>query len=75
VYLKYRQADPENAQHWMFETEMQKHRDNKRDKLPDAFISSPTMTRVIEFGGAYAKAKVAAFHHYCADIAVPYEVW
>jgi hypothetical protein len=75
VYLHIRQLDPEAAQHWMFETEIQKRRDTKRAKLPDAFIPCPDPPRFVEFGGAYSKAKVEAFHHYCAQLAITYEIW
>jgi len=47
------------------------------EKLPDAFILDPTgQTRwVIEFGGSYNAARVAAFHADCARRGLPYQIW
>jgi len=30
---------------------------------------------VIEFGGSYGKRKVQAFHDYCEEHSLPYEIW
>ena len=49
---------------------------NSPEKLPDAIIDAPGHSRVVEFGGAYSKAKLEAFHRYCSEeLKLPYEVW
>ena len=45
------------------------------EKLPDAMLRTPQGERVIEFGGAYSKEKLALFHIYCLEKAFPYELW
>ncbi len=48
---------------------------NANEKLPDAFLRLQHGTRVIEFGGAYGKDKLIAFHGYCKEYSFPYEIW
>jgi hypothetical protein len=39
-------------------------------------IDTSEQRRVVEFGGAYPKAKLEAFHRYCSqELQLPYEVW
>jgi hypothetical protein len=75
VYLHIRSATPHLARHWESEAEIVEQRGNVSEKLPDAILALPTGKRVIEFGGAYAKEKLQAFHQYCAQNELPYEVW
>ena len=48
---------------------------NANEKLPDAFLRSQSGNKVIEFGGAYDKDKLTAFHGYCKEYSFPYEIW
>jgi hypothetical protein len=48
---------------------------NANEKLPDAFLRSQSGTKVIEFGGAYDKDKLTAFHGYCKEYSFSYEIW
>jgi trehalose-6-phosphatase len=75
VYLHYRQAKPKLAASWASEARIYETRDDKDQKLPDAMITVADSPRVVEFGGAYSKAKLEAFHGYCSVLELPYEVW
>jgi hypothetical protein len=76
VYLLLRLRDPEAAQNWVSEESVRAGRDRRDEKLPDAIVDTPGERRVVEFGGAYAKAKLEAFHRYCCqELQLPYEVW
>jgi hypothetical protein len=76
VFLLHRERDPNAAQHWVPEETIRQMRSKRAGKLPDAIIDVPGRRRVVEFGGAYSKAKLIGFHHYCAEeLVVPYEVW
>jgi hypothetical protein len=75
VYLRLRAADPKTAAHWIFEEEIRLRRAHRSGKLPDAMIERPGARKVIEFGGAYGKEKLGAFHAYCRELGLPYEVW
>lgn len=72
VYLRIRSKDPRVAALWIKEEEIKKRRDSQGGKLPDAMVGSK---KVIEFGGAYKKAKLIAFHEYCEAYGLEYEVW
>lgn len=71
VFLRLMQASPEDAACWMHEDEIKKERDAKGGKLPDAVLCHTG--KVIEFGGAYKKAKLEAFHNYCLLQGVEYQ--
>jgi len=77
VYLGLRKADPGAAKRWCSERELYAQGRGRNERLPDAIIHEPgrgeTPARIIEFGGAYSKAKLADFHREFADL--PYEVW
>src|SRR5713226_9334633 len=81
VYLFYRIHYPDLIPHWVFEEQIKAERRRARrepnpgEKLPDVIIKSGTATKVIEFGGAYSKEKLVAFHEYCKEHALPYEIW
>jgi hypothetical protein len=81
VYLLYRARNPELLLHWVFEEQVKSERKRERrepifgEKLPDAFLRSAAGVRVVEFGGAYSKDKLTAFHRYCIDHSFPYEIW
>ena len=76
VYLRLREDDrPDLLPWWAFEETIVEARGHHREKLPDALIVSPQEVQAIEFGGAYGKKKVQAFHDYCAEQSLPYEIW
>jgi hypothetical protein len=75
VYLRIRETRPDLLPYWAFEETIVEARGNRREKLPDAIIVSPDETQAIEFGGAYGKRKVQAFHDYCAEECLSYEIW
>jgi hypothetical protein len=85
VFLRYRNRHPQFVADWVFEEQVKAERkasarqsdrsDATGEKLPDAFIRSSSGTRVIEFGGAYGKDKLIAFHRYCKEYSFPYEIW
>lgn len=75
LYLRILRERPEEAKRWLSEERLAPTR--RRQKLPDAAIAGDdgTPCRVIEFGGAYDRAHVQAFHEDCAARALPYEMW
>ncbi len=72
VYLRFRSISPLLTKSWIHEEEIKRDRKQRKGKLPDAMIGS---RRVIEFGGAYKKAKLMAFHSFCESRGWEYEVW
>lgn len=79
VYLIYRTVKPETLPFWVFEEQVKAERRKQPrilgEKLPDVIIRTPESTRVVEFGGAYGTDKVVAFHGYCKDRSLSYELW
>jgi hypothetical protein len=81
VYLVYRRRHPELLPSWVFEEQVKAERKLAADrtppgeKLPDVILRTSAGTRVIEFGGAYGKDKLLAFHRYCKEHLLPYEIW
>ena len=80
VYLLYRLRQPELLSDWVFEEQVKAERklaaySNHGDKLPDVLLRTESQTRAIEFGGAYGKDKLIAFHRYCKEHLLPYEIW
>ena len=76
IYLRLLRDDPESAARWVGEDRLAPYRRGR--KLPDAVLAGradATPELVLEFGGAYDKRRVAAFHRECADRRLPYEVW
>ncbi len=73
VYLRLLKADSELASSWIHEEEIKAERESRLGKLPDAVLGSTG--KIIEFGGAYKKAKLVAFHEYCQAKCQEYEVW
>jgi hypothetical protein len=63
---------PELASSWIHEEEIKRERKQRRGKLPDAIVGKE---RVVEFGGAYKKEKLARFHKFCGARGFDYEVW
>ncbi len=75
VYLKLLREDPRRAGRWISEARLYERGEGRDGRLPDAAIVTRAGTTVIEFGGAYATAKVADFHNFCADRSWGYELW
>lgn len=75
VFLALRSRFPEAVQYWVSEAKLLRSRGERKEKLPDALLDCPWGQRVIEFGGAYSKAKLEGFHEYCSENALPYEIW
>jgi DNA-binding Lrp family transcriptional regulator len=75
VFLSLRATDSNLVPRWQSEASILRSREEKREKLPDALLSLPGGPKVIEFGGAYPKGKLAEFHDYCELASMPYEVW
>lgn len=72
VYLRFRSTAPDLASSWVHEAQIKSEQKQRRGKLPDAIVSKRC---VIEFGGAYKKQKLAAFHKFCEGKHFDYEVW
>ena len=75
VYLKFREAEPEQARRWVGEDAL---RVVKGKKVPDALIERADrrgFERAIEFGGAYDRRRLQSFHQYCRREALRYEIW
>lgn len=76
VYLQLKKDHPEREEKWIGEDILRPH--YRRKKLPDAVLAlSPTATPelVIEFGGAYDRRRLEAFHLDCRKKDLPYEIW
>jgi hypothetical protein len=75
VYLCFKDRSPSLLQGWIFEEALRQEHRRSSERLPDVIIRNGTHQRVIEFGGAYPKVKLEAFHGYCKEKAFPYEIW
>lgn len=75
VYLLYRLRQPSVLPFWTFEERLRKERGRASEMLPDVILRGPGMHQAIEFGGAYSKEKLEAFHSYCSERNLSYEVW
>lgn len=77
VYLLYRSKTPEILPSWIFEERIKQERKREKfERLPDVILRDRSgAERVVEFGGAYSKAKLELFHRYCKEKKLPYEVW
>jgi DNA-binding Lrp family transcriptional regulator len=73
IYLKLRSKEPLLAATWIHEEEIKSSRESRSGKLPDAILQQSG--KIVEFGGAYKKAKLLAFHEYCQAQGLEYEVW
>jgi hypothetical protein len=63
------------VKHWVFEEQLRGERARKAEMLPDVLVRTSEKTWAVEFGGAYSKEKLTAFHEHCAVRNLPYEVW
>ena len=75
VYFRLMDAYPKLADRWVSENQQYAEGGGRDERLPDALIrgrpGSPP--RIVEFGGAYSKAKLIEFHRGMSSFA--YEVW
>jgi hypothetical protein len=72
VYLKMAEELPTRAQSWVPEAELPK---GQGVKVPDAIVKDGLYQTAVEFGGRYPEPKLRAFHDYCAERDLGYEVW
>jgi len=75
VYLHFRHHHPEREKGWRPEAFLYEQGWGQRERLPDAMIVTRAEKTVIEFGGAYSKNKLQAFHAAMADKNLGYELW
>lgn len=77
VFLLFQRANPTLAKRWCSEAEQYAEGKGRGERLPDAIIrgrrGGEPPAQIIEFGGAYSRAKLIEFHH--ALSAFCYEVW
>lgn len=76
VFFRYRQSDPRVARRWISDRELVARGSRHGEAVPDALV--PPLRRdstalVIEFGGAYPRHKLEAFHSGFAHMR--YELW
>lgn len=60
---------------WYSEARLAKLGFGDRRRLPDAMIEDRGIRTVIELGGAYSAVKLRAFHEFCSEEGLPYELW
>lgn len=72
IYLHLAESKPELATAWRPEEYVREHLVQVNEKIPDAIIESPEPV-LIEFGGAYSRAKLEAIH--AAQKESTYEIW
>lgn len=72
VYLKMVGELPTRARSWIPEAALPK---GQGVKIPDALVQDGLYKTAVEFGGQYAEPKLDAFHEYCRELDLGYEVW
>jgi hypothetical protein len=75
VYLRMLREQPKRARRWISEARLLADGAGRDEKLPDAIVRSRGGSTAIEFGGSYPPNKLAAFHAYCAERHLAYELW
>lgn len=75
VYLRLLEIEPLVAQTWIAEAKLRHRGFGDHAMLPDAVVERGSRSVVIEFGGAYAAAKLKLFHEFCKGRDLPYELW
>lgn len=75
VYIHFRNTAPSRAARWVGEDVFA--REHRGTKLPDAFLCNELgrPESVVEFAGSYSTERIEAFHEYCAEEGLPYELW
>ncbi len=72
LYLNLCQRDPAAAAAWISEAQLRQERGPQGGPLPDAVIRTAEPV-IIEFGGAYSRQKLEAFH--VQQKTKTYEIW
>jgi len=75
LYLRLERQHPAQAASWAHEATLYTLGMGRNQRLPDAMVRDGKNWRVIEFGGAYPSEKVQAFHEFCAERELAYEIW
>lgn len=75
VYLLYREHKPALLSGWIFEEQLRQEGHRRGQRLPDVILKYAGTKKAVEFGGAYPKSKVSAFHRYCEERQLAYELW
>lgn len=75
VYLRLRATQPERAALWLSEGQLYRQGWGRDGRLPDALIDDPAERTVIELAGTYPKKKLEAFHRFCEEEELGYELW
>lgn len=72
IYLKLAKQDPTLSEVWVPEEQLLLEREGKAGRLPDALLRTDSPV-IIEFGGAYPRAKLEVFH--VEQREQSYELW
>lgn len=72
IYLKLAKQDPTLSEAWVSEEQLLLERAGKDGRLPDVLLRTDNPV-IIEFGGAYPRAKLEAFH--VEQKGQSYELW
>lgn len=76
VYLLMREELPIRAASWEHEDVAPRlHHEAEGEKVPDAIVRDGLHRTAIEWAGAYPKTKLLAFHAYCDERRLAYELW
>lgn len=72
IYLRLAENEPELAGAWRPEEYIREHLESAAQKIPDAIIET-SQPVIIEFGGAYSRAKLESIH--ASQKENKYEIW
>jgi hypothetical protein len=75
VFLTLVRRDRAHREQWWSEERLRKLGYGDQIRLPDAMLRSKAGDVVIEFAGAYCRAKLEAFHAFCVSRQLAYELW
>ena len=79
VYLHFRAHAPRRAARWQHEDLAERPKSTSPrpgEKLPDAIIHDDGRAVAVEIvGNSYGREKLEAFHSYCDERRLPYELW
>lgn len=75
LYLHFCRLEPNRARNWISEASLYALGWGKNAKLPDALITGADKPLAIELVGVYTHKKLGAFHRFCMDASLSYELW
>ena len=75
LYLRRLAERPELRELWLSEARLRRLGYGDDARLPDAMVRGHDTCTVVEVGGTYSARKLAAFHEFCADRDLRYELW